>query len=197
MLWRTYLSFIVALTPAVGLPHMATPGPPSTVVRDGPDARATLKDANGRTVGVVRVNEQKDGATRVRVAVENLPAGFHGLHLHAKGVCDPSSTDPATGSPFASAGRHLGMGSHPDHAGDLPNLMVGKDGRGRATFLTDRFGLDRLRAPDGASVVVHARADNAAQIPDRYRPGTKGPDAETLKAGDSGDRIACGVIRVR
>jgi Cu-Zn family superoxide dismutase len=49
---------------------------------------------------------------------------------------------------------------------------------------------------DGSSVVIHALPDNKANIPPRYRQagGAPGPDAETRKAGDSGRRVACGVI---
>lgn len=195
MLWRACLSQVVVLTAVALTPVL---GPPPAVTGDAPDAQALLKDAGGRTVGVLRLDDEDDGTTKVRVVVDHLPPGFHGLHIHAKGVCDPSSKDPATGSPFASAGPHLGSGSHPGHAGDLPNLLVRKDGKGAAAFLTDRFTVDRLRTSDGAAVIVHAHADNAAQIPDRYtHAGAAGPDAETLKAGDSGGRIACGVIRIR
>jgi superoxide dismutase, Cu-Zn family len=45
---------------------------------------------------------------------------------------------------------------------------------------------------EGTAVMVHAGPDNFANIPERYAPN--GPDADTLKTGDSGDRIACGVV---
>ncbi|MEV4248338.1 superoxide dismutase family protein [Streptosporangium canum] len=164
----------------------------------GASASATIKDAKGNSVGLVRIDTRDNGKSRVKVVVRGLPPGYHGFHIHNKGLCDPKSTDPATGSPFFSAGTHfdLGSNSHPDHSGDLPSLLVGKDGIGRATVVTDRFQVRQLLDGDGSSIVVHSRPDNQANIPKRYglKNGQTGPDAETLKTGDSGIRIACGVI---
>ena len=56
---------------------------------------------------------------------------------------------------------------------------------------TDRFSLDELRDADGTAVMIHSGPDNFANIPPRY--GT--PDQETLNTGDSGTRVACGVVR--
>ncbi|MFL6052513.1 MAG: superoxide dismutase family protein [Actinoallomurus sp.] len=84
-----------------------------------------------------------------------------------------------------------------NHSGDLPDLLVNADGSGKASFATDRFRVRQLLDRDGSSVLVHALPDNKANIPPRYRQagGATGPDAETRKAGDSGRRVACGVIR--
>jgi superoxide dismutase, Cu-Zn family len=161
-------------------------------------AGAVIKEVNGRTVGSLRVADEGNGRATVTVAVNGLPAGYHGFHIHTKGVCDPKSTDPATGSPFFSAGPHFDLtgSAHPAHSGDLPDLLVIADGSGKASFATDRFRVRQLLDRDGSSVVVHALADNQANIPARYRQagGTPGPDAETRKAGDTGRRVACGVI---
>ncbi|WP_406312467.1 superoxide dismutase family protein [Streptosporangium sp. NBC_01639] len=177
-------------------PEPSGPPEPSTPPGQADSARALIKDVQGNVVGMMRV-DSRDGKTRIRVAVRGLPPGFHGFHIHNKGVCDPKSTDPATGSPFFSAGVHLNPGSdsHPGHSGDLPSLLVGKDGAGRATAVTDRFQVRQLLTGNGTSIVIHARPDNQANIPERYGVnGSPGPDAETLKTGDSGARIACGVI---
>lgn len=164
-------------------------------------ADAVLKNASGATVGSVRVEPSGVRRLKITVIANGLPAGFHGLHVHARGVCDPASTDPATKSPFFSAGPHFDLGArtHPDHSGDLPDLLVGADGTGRATFTTDRFRENQLFDADGSSVIVHALPDNQANIPHRYdhAGNASGPDAETLKAGDSGGRIACGVLTRR
>jgi Cu-Zn family superoxide dismutase len=169
--------------------------------RPDPQAGAVIRNAAGVVVGSLRVESERFGKSRVTVDVKGLPAGYHGFHVHTKGVCDPKSIDPATGSPFFSAGGHfnLGSGSHPDHSGDLPALLVGADGTGSASSGTDRFRVRQLLDRDGSAIVIHAGPDNQANIPDRYRraDGTPGPDAETLKTGDSGARIACGVITAR
>jgi Cu-Zn family superoxide dismutase len=178
---------------APGIPM--TEAPPSS---SDTSASAALKNAAGQQVGTFRVEDEEEGGTEVSITATGLPPGFHGMHIHGKGVCDPRSTDPATGSPFFSAGSHWGGGSHPDHAGDLPDLLVGKDGTAKAGYMTDRFAVRQLLTPEGTSVIIHSKPDNNANVPDRYKVGGKaGPDAETLKAGDSGTRLACGVIKAR
>ncbi|WP_449062189.1 superoxide dismutase family protein [Planomonospora algeriensis] len=170
-------------------------------------ARAEIKDADGKSVGTFSV-EEEDGRSVVTVTVKGLPGGFHGFHLHGKGVCSAEATDPATGGPFSSAGTHLSLeqASHPDHTGDMPDLLVGGDGMGAASFATDRFQVRQLFDGDGTAVIIHAEPDNQANIPDRYShpeatasPGarTNGPDAVTLRGGDSGQHIACGVLTER
>lgn len=81
---------------------------------------------------------------------------------------------------------------HPEHAGTLPNLLVNEDRTGVLSVVTDRLDEDLLLDEDGSAVIVHAQADNAANIPERYAP--QGPDYETLTTGDSGARVACGVL---
>ncbi|GAB1818869.1 superoxide dismutase family protein [Herbidospora sp. RD11066] len=166
--------------------------------RGGAPAGAEIKNVAGQTIGTFQLEDAGTGKSRITVNVKDLPAGYHGFHVHAKGVCDPKSIDPASGTPFFSAGGHFDVGghSHDHHTGDLPNLLVGDDGTGTASSVTDRFRVAQLLDADGSSIMIHALADNMANIPDRYQnaQGVHGPDAETLKAGDSGARIACGVI---
>ncbi|WP_440069003.1 superoxide dismutase family protein [Streptosporangium sp. OZ121] len=160
-------------------------------------AEAVIKDTAGRNIGSLRIDQQPDDKSRLAVAVRGLRPGYHGFHVHMKGVCDPRAIDPVTRSPFASAGAHFTIPpvKHTGHSGDLPNLLVAADGTGETTVVTDRFQVGQLFDADGSSIVVHALPDNHSNIPDRYRhPGGTGPDAETLKAGDSGGRVACGVI---
>lgn len=148
--------------------------------------RATLEDAAGRQVAVATFRERPGSAVTVVVRGRGLPPGFHGMHVHAVGVCEAPS--------FTSAGGHLKKPgtSHGDHAGDLPSLYVKSDGTASARFETDRFDLDTLRDKDGSAVVIHAGTDNFGNIPPRYAPD--GPDQMTRDTGDSGARIACGPI---
>jgi Cu-Zn family superoxide dismutase len=134
---------------------------------------------------------------QVSVQVNGLPPGFHGFHLHAVGVCEPDSPNPADPSmtgDFLSAGGHIGAGEadHGDHAGDLPTLYVGESGDGSLTTVTDALTLPDLTDDDGSALMVHAERDNYAHIPERYAPG--GPDQMTRNTGDAGGRIACGVV---
>ena len=151
-------------------------------------AEATLVGAAGAPVGVVGLKE-KHGMVEVEGEVRGLTAGFHGFHVHTVGSC--------VGPTFASAGGHLNPGGavHASHAGDMPVLLVNADGSASASFKSDRFEVADLFDDNGSAVIVHANADNYANIPTaRYDPD---PDATTLATGDAGGRVACGVIEAR
>jgi Cu-Zn family superoxide dismutase len=157
---------------------------------------ATLVDPEGTEVGTVRITEV-EGGTQVSVRVTGLPPGFHGFHVHAIGVCEPDSANPADPSmtgDFLSAGGHIGAGEsdHGEHPGDLPSLYVAESGAGSLTAVTDALTLDDLTDEDGSAVMVHSGRDNFANIPERYAPG--GPDEMTRNTGDAGARIACGPV---
>ncbi len=143
-------------------------------------ARTVLIAPDGSSRGTVRF-EQSGRAVTVEVRGRFLPAGFHGFHIHAVGRCDAPG--------FTSAGPHLAVEgqAHGAHAGDLSTLYVRQTGYARLTVSTDRFTVAQVRK---RAVIVHANPDNYANIPPRYG----GPDADTLATGDSGGRIACGVI---
>lgn len=160
-------------------------------------ARAELVGVDGQPRGTVQFAEAEEGV-RVSVDAVDLAPGFHGLHIHTTGLCEPGSpdpTDPAERGAFLSAGGHL-VGDdgavHPDHAGDLPTLYVAADGTGTVGVVTDRLSRALLLDDDGSAVVIHENPDNLAHIPERYAPD--GPDEDTRKAGDGGGRIACGMV---
>jgi Cu-Zn family superoxide dismutase len=150
----------------------------------GKRATATLVNAEGAKVGRVTLFQWR-GKVTVAGRVKGLTPGFHGFHLHSVGKCE--------GPAFTSAGGHVTAAgqAHPGHVGDLPSLLVNADGTASAAFETDRFRIADLRDADGSAVMVHAGPDNFANIPPRYGA----PDAETLATGDSGARVACGVVR--
>lgn len=165
------------------LPDLGQGAEPVSAMLIGPD---------GQPLGSVSF-AAVDGGVRVDAAVSGLSPGFHGFHLHA----GPACTD-ADGSPeFVAAAGHYdpGAADHGGHAGDMPVLLAGDDGSAAASFVTDRFAVSDLT---GRAVIVHAEADNYANIPTRYvsgrGPETGGPDRITGITGDAGDRDACGVV---
>jgi Cu-Zn family superoxide dismutase len=168
----------------VGL-SSATPNPdpydesPTSVV-----ANAAILNAGGKVVGLASFRETRLGV-RVEIKVTGLPPGRHGTHIHGVGKCD--------GPDFATAGGHFNIndkvhgvpGAATAHAGELPNLEVGANGTGALVFYSPHLSLNRAASNGlvfgaGTAVVVHAQAD----------------DYKAQPAGNSGARIACGIVRV-
>jgi Cu/Zn superoxide dismutase len=158
----------------------------------GPVATAVLRDTSGAVVGRVGFQQISPTQVRVRSVVSGLApsADFHGFHVHTNGSCE--------GDFVASAGGHWNPGGsdHGRHAGDLPALLAGNDGKARSSFVTDAFTVSQLLTdPGGVAVIAHAGRDNLANIPERYSAnGSSGPDATTKATGDAGSRFACGVV---
>ena len=101
------------------------------------------------------------------------PIGPHGFHIHQVGNCEEG--DPK--DPFTAAGGHWNPGNQPhgNHAGDFP-VLFSNNGRALMCFFTNKFTIDEII---GKSIIIH-------QNPDDYR---------TPPAGNSGKRLACGVIQ--
>lgn len=131
-----------------------------------------------------------------------LAPGFHGLHIHSVGKCEANSAAPAGGAPgdFLSAGGHFqaaGRSGHPS-SGDLASLQVRGDGTASLVTTTDAFTAADLTAGNKTALIIHEKADNFGNIPaDRYQQtagGATGADEASMATGDSGKRLACGVI---
>ena len=149
-------------------------------------ANAIMYNAGGAPIGTAQIWQDKNGLVYVDIASLSLPAGTHGIHFHAVGKCEGNAT-PA----FSTAGAHYNpMGkdhglNNPNgpHAGDNPNIVIPSSGIGKVAFSTNRVSLTpgtaSLFDSDGSSLVIHASADDQATNP----------------SGNSGARIACGVVR--
>jgi Cu-Zn family superoxide dismutase len=153
-----------------------------------PEAIAELYDTSGTKVGMVELRSVGDGVqvlTRVKgfgTAVTGGQRGEHGFHIHEAGDCSASD--------FTSAGGHFNptRTDHglldPDgaHAGDLPNLWIEADGSADYSLTTDLISLKPSERyvfdSDGSAFIIHAGPD----------------DYHTDPSGDSGSRLACGVI---
>jgi Cu-Zn family superoxide dismutase len=144
-------------------------------------ARAELRNAQGASVGTATLTEGRNGVS-IALQLSNLPPGTHGFHIHAVGKCDPPGFTTAGGHFNPGARKHGGKTAEGPHAGDLPNLVVGADGAVKTEVLAPRVtlgpGKDSLLSASGAALVIHADAD----------------DEMTDPTGNSGARIACGVV---
>jgi Cu-Zn family superoxide dismutase len=161
-----------------------------------------LKGPDGTDIATAKF-EFNNGFATITIATTGsgqLAPGFHGVHIHKVGKCEPNSVAP-TGGPqgdFLSAGGHFQLPGHTGHSsGDLSSLQVRKDGSGMLVTTTDAFTMQDLLTGEKTAIIIHAGADNFANIPaDRYNQlnGTPGPDDTTMTTGDAGKRVACGVI---
>lgn len=144
-------------------------------------ADAQLRDVGGAVVADATATAAGPGI-RIAVNVRRLTPGTYGVHVHQVGRCDRPNFAGA-GAHWNPTGREHG-GLNPDgpHKGDLPNLAVRADGRGSLDFTIPDVSLNRgerrLLDGDGASIVIHALAD----------------DYRTDPSGNSGARIACGEL---
>ncbi len=142
---------------------------------------AQLSDAQGNFVGTVLFTQSPDGV-RIYLTSQGLEPGEHGIHFHERGECIPPDFMSA-GAHFNPTGRSHGL-ENPQgpHGGDLPNLSVSGTGTSVYEAVTNRVTLSdgpaSLLHPGGTALVIHARPD----------------DQMTDPAGNSGDRVACGVI---
>jgi Cu-Zn family superoxide dismutase len=161
------LAIILPLLAAACTPVEPTGGAPMALV-----------NAAGQTIGSVRAWQTAGGVT-LRIDATGLQHGIHGIHIHSVGRCDPPD--------FASAGPHwnpLGRKHGFDnpagpHGGDLRNVEVAANGVLGEAVTIPGASMASLLDAGGASLVIHATADDYATDP----------------SGNSGARIACAVLR--
>lgn len=143
-------------------------------------AVAELAPTKGSEVnGQVRFTRQ-NGDTLVEVSLRNLSPGPHGFHIHERGDC--SSPDAlSAGVHFNPDDKPHGNLTSPHHAGDLGNVTASSDGTVNANFHVRDLRLSGEEGIVGRAVIVHAQAD----------------DFTTQPTGNSGKRLACGVINAQ
>jgi len=142
----------------------------------------TLINSQGTKIGTAQLTQMADGV-QIHLAVSNLPPGMHGIHIHNAGLCKLPD--------FKSAGAHFNPFNKQHgfknllgfHAGDLPNLIIHSNGSLDALLMDKEVTLkpgkpNSLLSVHGTSLIIHQDAD----------------DYRTDPSGNSGSRIACGVI---
>jgi Cu-Zn family superoxide dismutase len=146
----------------------------------------TFKTADGTDAGTARL-VQKGSNVEVKLKLKNLPAGVHGIHVHAKAACDAPDFKTAGGHFNPTGKQHGFMNPEGHHAGDFPeNLQIGLDHTLSMNETLKDVSLDpgapnSLTANGGTSLIIHQKED----------------DGKTDPSGNSGNRIACGVIAGR
>lgn len=146
-------------------------------------ATATLQPTKGNQAKGTVTFTPTDDANKVKVQVhlsDLKPGSRHGMHVHEKGDCSAPDASSAGGH-FNPAGKPHGDRSVTEkHAGDLGNVEASSAGKVSTTFDVDDISVsDGQQGIIGKSVILHEKAD----------------DLKTQPSGDSGDRIACAVIR--
>jgi Cu-Zn family superoxide dismutase len=147
-------------------------------------AIATLQPTEGNTTSGMVAFIQADadnGAIRVVGKIIDIAPGTHGFHVHEIGNCATPDASSA-GDHFNPAGvHHAGHEAAVRHVGDLGNLVANADNTATIDFYDDHMEFVGMNSIIGKAFIVHADED----------------DLTTQPAGNSGDRIACGVIENR
>jgi Cu-Zn family superoxide dismutase len=147
-------------------------------------ALVKFEHTEGDVQGIIKLKQEPGKPTIIRGLIKGLEPGEHGFHIHEFG-------DLSDGC--ASAGGHYNPDDtdHGDidngHVGDLGNITANENGEARFKIVARRVDLSGDRSVVGRAVVVHSDRDDLG----------KGGDEESLKTGNAGDRLGCGVIRLR
>lgn len=146
-------------------------------------AMAQMYNAKNELIGEIVLKETEKGV-ELTADLKGLTPGKHGIHLHEIGKCDAPTFETA-GAHFNPTKKQHGV-DNPlgPHRGDLPNIEVDEAGQVQLNLITADFTLEKgqqtsIFDDNGTSIVIHEGED----------------DYKTDPAGNSGARIACGVIK--
>ena len=163
-----------------------------TGMMEGATAVAQVDELDGSGVsGTVTFAQEADGVM-VMVSLDGLDEGAHGFHVHENGSCEPGDSDEdGADEPGGAAGGHFNPTDTPHgaqddpaaerHVGDLGNVEADADGSVSTEFSDDIIAMDGENSIIGLALIVHSGED----------------DFTTQPSGDSGSRVACGIIEMQ
>jgi Cu-Zn family superoxide dismutase len=150
-----------------------------------PIAVTQLNPTEGNTASGTATFVERAGKVMVDGRFKGLTPGQHGIHIHEKGDCSAPDAMSAGGHYNPTGEPHGAPDSAKRHGGDFGNLTADANGEATlsATLDTARFGIGKLsdNTIAGKALVIHADPD----------------DLKTQPAGNSGKRVACGVITMQ
>ena len=154
-----------------------------TEAQDTTIAQCELQHSD-KVKGTILLMQAPGTPTLIKGTITGLEPGLHGFHIHEFG--DMSDGCKSMGAHYNPDGVDHGD-INQGHVGDLGNITADKSGIAKFTIRADRVDLLGDRSVVGRGIVVHADEDDLG----------KGGDAESLKTGNAGDRLACGIISIR
>jgi Cu-Zn family superoxide dismutase len=144
-------------------------------------AKAVIESkSDSKLVGTVTFTE-KSGVVNMEAAISGATPGTHAIHIHEKGDCTAADATSAAGHWNPTKEAHGKWGSGACHRGDIGNIEVGADGKGKLTMSTNLWCIgcnDMTKDITGKSIIIHGKAD----------------DFTTQPTGNAGARQGCGVI---
>lgn len=140
---------------------------------------ADIINTDQEKIGTVTLTQGTEGVL-LHIKAHDLPPGFHGMHFHEHGSCSDKGFLTAKGHVMPHKKPHGFLHPEGPHAGNLPNLVVAKDGTVEVELYTQMVSLNKdhdayLLDEDGSAFIIHADQD----------------DHKTQPIGGSGKRIAC------
>jgi len=148
-------------------------------------AVCVLAPGSSSTVsGTINFTQEKE-STVVSGVLKGLTPGKHGFHIHQFG--DYTNGCMSAGGHFNPCNKnHGGPEDCERHVGDLGNIVAGEDGVATVEIKDSQVSLIGENSVIGRSIVVHEKEDDLG----------KGGNEESLKTGNAGPRLACGVIGI-
>jgi len=164
------------LTPVVFLAAAAAVAAPASVSK----AVAVLNPVGASGVSGTVTFSPAEGGVKVTAQISGLSEGAHGFHIHEYGDCSAPDGTSAGGHFNPTAQPHAGPTASSRHAGDMGNVVAGKDGRATLEYVDTHASFEGENSVLGRGVIVHEKADDLTSQP----------------TGAAGARVACGVIGV-